>query len=39
MQAITAPLILQSTGAADISISDVRLDYVSTPMSKCGDEG
>jgi beta-glucosidase len=39
MQAITAPLILQSTGAADISISDVKLDYVPTPMSKCGDEG
>lgn len=39
MQAVTAPLVLQSAGAADISISDVKLDYVSMPMSKCGDEG
>jgi beta-glucosidase len=39
MQAIIAPLVLQSTGGADISISDVKLDYVSMPMSKCGDQG
>jgi beta-glucosidase len=39
MAAVTAPLVLTTTGAADISVSDVRLDYVSMPMTRCGDEG
>ncbi|EPR15053.1 1,4-beta-D-glucan glucohydrolase [Sphingobium indicum IP26] len=37
MRAVTAPLVLRSDGAADISISDVKLDYVSMPMDACGD--
>lgn len=38
MTAVTSPLVLRSTGAADISVSDVKLDYVSIPMTQCGDE-
>lgn len=37
MSAVIAPLILRSTGALEISISDVKLDYVSMPMNACGD--
>lgn len=39
MQKVIAPLVLESTGSLDMSVSDVRLDYVSVPMTKCGDEG
>ncbi|GLK43702.1 MULTISPECIES: glycoside hydrolase family 3 protein [Novosphingobium] len=38
MASVTAPLVLKSTAAADLSVSDVKLDYVSVPMTQCGDE-
>ncbi|MEE4451411.1 glycoside hydrolase family 3 protein [Novosphingobium resinovorum] len=38
MASVTAPLVLKATAAADLSVSDVKLDYVSVPMTQCGDE-
>lgn len=38
MHGVTAPLVLTSSGAADISVSDVKIDYVSVPMDACGDK-
>ena len=37
MARITTPFIVSATNGS-LSISDVRLDYVATPMSRCGDE-
>lgn len=36
MHAITAPFVIEASGPLDIAISDVKLDYVSMPMSQCG---
>ncbi|CAN5402945.1 exo 1,3/1,4-beta-D-glucan glucohydrolase [soil metagenome] len=36
MKAIAAPLVFAGKGPFDIAISDVKLDYVSMPMNKCG---
>jgi beta-glucosidase len=38
MARVDMPFALSATGGVAISISDVRLDYVATPMSRCGDE-
>jgi beta-glucosidase len=38
MARITAPFILIGGGGATLSVSDIRLDYVPTPMTRCGDE-
>ncbi|WP_269769780.1 glycoside hydrolase family 3 protein [Flavisphingomonas formosensis] len=38
MGRVTVPFALASAGRVTISVSDIRLDYVSTPMSRCGDE-
>jgi hypothetical protein len=38
MGRVDMPFALSATGGVAISISDVRLDYVATPMSRCGDE-
>ncbi|EQB32774.1 glycoside hydrolase family 3 protein [Sphingobium ummariense] len=38
MRQVAAPLVLRSTGALDLAVSDVRLDYVSMPMGQCGDQ-
>ncbi|CAN5257062.1 exo 1,3/1,4-beta-D-glucan glucohydrolase [soil metagenome] len=37
MAAVGAPFVLETTGGLSVSVSDVRLDYVSMPMNKCGD--
>jgi beta-glucosidase len=37
MKALTAPFLLSSAGRLGLSVSDVRLDYVSMPMDQCGD--
>ncbi|CAN5389481.1 exo 1,3/1,4-beta-D-glucan glucohydrolase [soil metagenome] len=37
MKTLSAPFALTAEAANTLSISDVRLDYVSTPMDKCGD--
>jgi beta-glucosidase len=37
MKTLTAPFLLSSTGRLGLSVSDVRLDYVSMPMDQCGD--
>ncbi|WP_336958147.1 glycoside hydrolase family 3 protein [Sphingobium aquiterrae] len=36
MRAITAPLVIETAGSLDLAISDVKLDYVSMPMTTCG---
>ena len=35
---IDRPFELSASGGGAISISDVRVDYVATPMTRCGDE-
>ncbi|MGV3771218.1 MAG: putative glycoside hydrolase, partial [Sphingobium phenoxybenzoativorans] len=37
MAAIASPFVLEGGAPLFIAISDVKLDYVSMPMSKCGD--
>jgi beta-glucosidase len=38
MAQVGMPFALSATAGVALSISDVRLDYVATPMTKCGDE-
>lgn len=37
MSQVRVPFILSGGAGLDLSISDIRLDYVSTPMTVCGD--
>ncbi|WP_159981489.1 MULTISPECIES: exo 1,3/1,4-beta-D-glucan glucohydrolase [unclassified Novosphingobium] len=37
MAAITAPFVLSANGPLAVSLSDVKIDYVSMPMNACGD--
>ena len=37
MKMVRSPFLLGMTGAGQLSVSAVRLDYVSIPMSQCGD--
>jgi beta-glucosidase len=37
MAAIASPFVLEGGAPLSLAISDVKLDYVSMPMSKCGD--
>jgi beta-glucosidase len=38
MAQVGMPFALSATAGVALSVSDVRLDYVATPMTKCGDE-
>ncbi|WP_419828291.1 glycoside hydrolase family 3 N-terminal domain-containing protein [Sphingomonas sp.] len=37
MASVSRPFELAATGGADLAVSDVRLDYASVPMNRCGD--
>lgn len=38
MTGVTSPFILSATPGLALAISDIRLDYVATPMTRCGDD-